>query len=370
MNKIKFGIVGCGRIGARHAEHIFHNKRAELAFVCDILRKRADKFAQDYSSKAIYDFKDLVTQDIDVISICTPSGLHAEMSIWAMKNGKHILCEKPMALHMIDAEKMIQVEKEYGKKLFLVKQNRYNPPIKLLKDSVYNNKLGKIMLITSNVLWNRNKSYYMTDDWKGTMKLDGGALMTQCSHFLDLMIWIGGKVKSVNAKMINLDHHYIETEDTGLITLEFENGAIGCLQYTTCVYKQNLEGSISVLGTKGSIKVGGQYLNTLDFWDVEGFARPDVVDGAPLLPDANGTYKGSMSKHDEVIENVVAVLLDGAEIGTNGIHGRASVEVMQAAYISALEGKKVSLPLNGTNYIFKICEEPPISGHKKGDIDG
>jgi len=363
--KIRFAIVGCGRIGIRHVEHIVNNKRAQLIAVCDIVKEKADALAQKYGVKAFYDYDDMLKlkKGFDVVNVCTPSGLHAVMSIKGLKKGFHVLCEKPMTLNLVDAESIIKAEKESGKKFFLVKQNRYNPPIKVLKNAVYNNKLGKINMINCNVHWNRRKQYYDEADWRGTMKLDGGALMTQCSHFLDLMVWIGGKVKSVSANMFNLNHDYVETEDTGIITLVFENGAIGTLHYTTAVYNKNLEGSMTVLGEKGTIKVGGEYINVLEFWSVEGMEKPELEPGNPA--NDYGTYKGSMSNHDKVIENVVRVLLDGEQIATNSLQGRDSIEIMQAAYISALKNKPIRLPLKGDDYDFKLDEQPPLSGNKK-----
>ncbi len=361
--KLTFGIVGCGKIGKKHAEHIFNNERAVLCVVCDIIKERADLLAEKYNAKAVYNFDELINEDLDVVNICTPSGLHAEMSIKALNSGSNVLCEKPMTLNLLDADLVVEAEKKSKKKFFLVKQNRFNPPIKALKECICNNKLGKLSLINCNVFWNRRKEYYMDDDWRGTMSMDGGALMTQCSHFLDLMLWIGGKVKIVYAKMSNLSHPYVEVEDTGFITLEFENGSLGMLQYTTCVYDKNLEGSMIVLGTNGSIKVGGQYINTLDFWNVNGVKKPELEPCGE--PNDYGTYKGSMSNHDKVIANVVDVLLDNKEIATNSIQGRESIEVMQAAYISALKNMPVSLPLKNEDYDFKLNEQQPLSGNKK-----
>jgi UDP-N-acetyl-2-amino-2-deoxyglucuronate dehydrogenase len=358
MDKVKFGIIGYGRIGTRHAEQIANNPRAELAIVCDIKEDRAKEAAEKYNCKYVLDYKELLKEDIDVVNVCTPSGLHAEMSIEALKT-KNVLCEKPMTLTLKEADKVIEAEKQSGKKFFLVKQNRYNPPIKLLKDVVYNNKIGKPTLVNCNVIWNRRKQYYDESDWRGTLKLDGGSLMTQCSHFLDLMIWIGGKVKSVYAKMANLTHPYIETEDTGFITITFENGAIGALQYTTTAYEKNMEGTMTVIGEKGNIKVGGEYLNTLEFWNVENMEQPKLEEGN----EANdyGTYKGSMSNHDKVIANVVNVLLDGEEIATNSFQGRESMEVMQAAYISAIKKKEIILPLKDEDYDFDISRQEPFN---------
>jgi predicted dehydrogenase len=195
------------------------------------------------------------------------------------------------------------------------------------------------------------------------MALDGGALMTQCSHFLDLMLWIGGEVHSVSAVMRNLAHPYIETEDTGLVTVRFLSGALGSLQYTTNVYRENLEGSMLVLGSSGSIKVGGQYLNTLERWDVDGWEVP-VLERSAQANDY-GTYRGSMSNHDKVIDNVIQTVRGKEQATVSSQQGRKSVEVLQAAYISAITGREVELPLCGTDYRFKVGEQPPLSGHRK-----
>lgn len=365
MEKVKFAVVGFGRIGSRHVEHISKNQRSELVAVCDTRKNRADAAAAQFGCRAVYDLEKALELDIHVLDVCTPSGLHAEMAIRGLESGKNVLCEKPLCLNLADADRIVAAERRSGKKFFLVKQNRYNPPIKALKECIKKNGLGEITLINCNVLWNRHKQYYMDDDWKGTMVLDGGALMTQCSHFLDLMLWIGGPVRSVFARMENLVHPYIETEDTGFVTLHFKSGAIGSLQYTMNVFEKNLEGSMTVLGTNGTIRIGGEYLNTLDRWNVKGLEMPVLEKGA----EANdyGTYKGSMSNHDKVIENVCEVLINGSEIAANSLQGRESIEVMQAAYISAIEHEEVYLPLRGSHYRFKINEEPPISEHRKGE---
>jgi len=361
--KVKFGLIGCGKIGTRHAKHINDNKRAELVCVYDKVKSRAKDIARKHKCKVINTYDEMFKQDIDIISICTPSGLHASMSIRAMVEGFHVLCEKPMSLNLIDADRICETERNKNRRYFLVKQNRYNPPIVALKDAVCGNKLGKITIMNCNVFWNRRRSYYTESDWKGTMNLDGGALMTQCSHFLDLMLWIGGEVQSVYARMANLNHPYIETEDTGFIIVMFKNGCFGSLQYTNCTYKKNLEGSMTILGTKGSIKVDGEYLNTMNYWNVDGIECPEIQPSNP--PNDYGSYKGSMSNHDKVIENVVGVLLDGESIQCNSRQGRESIEVMQAAYISALTDETIFLPLKGKYYGFRLNERPPISGKGK-----
>jgi predicted dehydrogenase len=363
MTRIRFGVVGCGKIGKRHAERIRQNRDTELVGVYDIVPERAECFAETYKCQRFDTYDELLRAELDIVNICTPSGLHASMSLEALEAGKHVLCEKPMTTCLVDADEVIQAEKASGKRFFLVKQNRFNPPVKALKECAKDGRLGNILFMGCSVFWNRTRQYYAADDWRGTMVLDGGALMTQCSHFLDLMVWIGGAVRVVNAQMSNLAHPYIETEDTGVVNLEFMNGAQGVLQYTTAAYKENLEGSLAVLGSSGTIKVGGQYLNTLAHWSVEGCEAPILEKGAE--PNDYGTYKGSMSNHDKVIDNVVRVLNGLEQIATNSAQGRESIEVMQAAYVSALSGRRVGLPLAGDDYSFRIGEHPPLSGHRK-----
>ena len=361
--RLRFGLVGCGRIGSRHAEQIARNPRATLVVACDVEADRARTVAERYGAAESTRFDDVLTRDVDIVSICTPSGLHAEMSIRAMEAGKHVLCEKPMTMCVRDAEAVVETERRSGKRFLLVKQNRYNPPIRFLKDVVWNRRLGEVTLINCNVIWNRRKSYYDESPWRGTMRLDGGALMTQCSHFLDLMLWIGGAVESVSAVMANLTHPYVETEDAGFVMVRFRSGALGSLQYTTNAYEKNIEGSMTVLGTEGSVKVGGEYLNTLEFCNVKDFDLPALEPGNPA--NDYGSYKGSMSNHDKVIENAVEVLLDSKEIAVNSLQGLESIEALQAAYVSAIEHREIGLPLSGADRDFRLDEQPPISGAKR-----
>ena len=315
--------------------------------------ERADNIANETGCRAYYDYaKMLKDPTVDVVSICTPSGLHGKIAIDAMKAGKHVLCEKPMTLNLIDAKKIVETNKKTGKKFFLVKQNRYNPPIMALKDAFKKGHLGKVFLINATVYWNRNNEYYDEVNWRGTKKMDGGALFNQSSHFLDLMLWLGGDVTSVFAVMDNVAHPNIETEDIGVIIIKFKKGAIGTLQYTTAVYEKNFEGTIGVLGTKGTVKIGGQYINEMEFWNVEGVSQPQLAPSNP--PNDYGAYKGSMSNHDRVYQNVIDTLSKGHMIAVPSEQGMQSVEVMQAAHISALKKKEVFLPLKGDEYDFKI----------------
>ncbi|MFM7856447.1 MAG: Gfo/Idh/MocA family protein, partial [Flammeovirgaceae bacterium] len=250
MNKIRFGLVGCGRIAQRHAEHIA--SKAELVAVCDIEEQKADALGNQYGAKVFYSLEDLLAQEkqIDVISICSPNGLHAEHSIRALNAGFHVLCEKPMAISVQDCGRMIHAAERFNKRLFAIKQNRFNPPVAAVKKAVDEGRLGKITSIQLACFWNRNADYYK--DWKGTAKLDGGTLFTQFSHFVDLLYWIVGDVKRTQAFIGNFTHKgIIEFEDTGVVILEFYNGAIGTINYTVNSYEQNMEGSLTIFGEKG-----------------------------------------------------------------------------------------------------------------------
>jgi predicted dehydrogenase len=324
--------------------------------VCDIRTERAAGVAAQHTCNSYCDFDELLKDtNIDVISLCTPNGMHADMAIKAMDAGKHVLCEKPMALSVIEAEKMVEANLHSGRSFFLVKQNRYNPPIVALKEAFRKNQLGNVYLINATVYWNRNRAYFEDSDWKGTKELDGGALFTQASHFLDLMLYLGGRVKSVYAVMGNVSHPYIETEDLGLVIIKFENGALGTLQYTVSVYEKNFEGTIGVLGTKGTVKIGGKYINDLEYWNVAGVPKPELEAGAP--PNDYGSYQGSMSNHDKVYKNVTDVLLHNGRISTTSLQGKESVEIMQAAYISAIQKREVNLPLQGADRTFDIRKQ-------------
>src|SRR5689334_19315293 len=270
-DKIKFGIVGCGRIAQRHAEHI--QNKGELVAVCDIVKERADETGKKYSAKVYYSIDDLLNneKEIEVVSICSPNGLHAEHAIKCLKAGKHVLCEKPMATTVYDCGEMIKAAEKTNKRLFAIKQNRFNPPVEAVKKALDEGRLGKIYSIQLSCFWNRNRDYYH-NSWKGTLKLDGGTLYTQFSHFIDLLYWIVGDVKNVQAIMSNYAHQgIIEFEDTGAIILEFHNGAIGTVNYTVNSYNKNMEGSLTIFAEKGTIKIGGQYLNELEYQQIEGY---------------------------------------------------------------------------------------------------
>jgi len=341
--KINFAVIGCGHIGPRHAGHIYNNKDANLIAVCDIKIRRAKEVAEKYNCPIVErDYKKLLNnKDIDVVNICVPNYLHAKMTIDFLENGKHVVCEKPMCIKTKEGLEMISHEKRTGKYLFIVKQNRYNPPVTEVKKVIDKGLLGKIYMCNASLYWNRNSKYYSRSDWKGIKNKDGGTLFTQFSHFIDILLWLNGKVKSVVAETKNYTHPSIEFEDTGVVILKFDNGSIGTINFTTCAYERNMEGSIYILGTKGSVKIGGEYINMLDFWSVSGIKKPILKKSSP--PNNYGFYQGSMSNHDKVIQNVVDVLMEKEDIKTTSEEGLETVKVVNAIYKSAKEHKEIYL---------------------------
>lgn len=334
MKKLKFAIVGCGRIAQRHAEHISNN--GYLKTVCDIDINKANELGKKYSATVYSSIDNLLEKEkeVNVVSICTPNGLHAEHTIKALRAGFNVLCEKPMAINVHDCGTMIQEAEKANKRLFIVKQNRFNPPVVAIKKIIEEGKLGKILSVQLNCFWNRNNEYYKNSDWKGTKKLDGGTLFTQFSHFIDLLFWMIGDVKEVYAFNKNFTHqNIIEFDDTGVVVLKFFNGVLGTVNYTVNSYTKNMEGSITIFGEKGTVKIGGQYLNELEYQMIEGIEIKDLPKGNP--PNNYGQYIGSMSNHDKVYENVVDVLENGGVIATNGFEGLKTVEIIDKIYANA-----------------------------------
>jgi UDP-N-acetyl-2-amino-2-deoxyglucuronate dehydrogenase len=334
MRKIRFGIIGCGRIAQRHAEHI--KSRGDLVAVCDVDKDKADKMAADTGAKAYYSVEELIKsgEKIDVVSICSPNGLHATHAISALNAGYHVLCEKPMGLNVHECGEMIKAAERMNKRLFAIKQNRFNPPVEAIKKVIDEGRLGKIYSIQLSCFWNRNPDYYK-NSWKGTLKLDGGTLYTQFSHFIDLLYWLIGDVKQVKAMMGNYSHQgIIEFEDTGVVVLEFFNGAIGTINYTVNSYKKNMEGSLTIFGEKGTVKIGGQYLNELEYQEIEGYKIENLPEGNKA--NNYGTYQGSMSNHDKVYDNLIEVLQNNGAISTGSFEGLKTVEIIEKIYREAI----------------------------------
>jgi UDP-N-acetyl-2-amino-2-deoxyglucuronate dehydrogenase len=330
---IKFAIIGCGRIAQRHAEHISNN--GKLVAVCDIEKTRADEMALSYNAKSFYTIEELLNSgiEIDVVSICSPNGLHAAHSIQSLEAGYHVLCEKPMAISVADSGEMIKTAERMNKRFFAIKQNRFNPPVAAVKKVIDEGRLGKIYSIQLSCFWNRNREYY-ENSWKGTKDMDGGTLYTQFSHFIDLLYWMFGDIKDVEAYIGNYAHTgIIEFEDTGVVILKFQNGAIGTINYTVNSYDKNMEGSLTIFGEKGSVKIGGQYLNELEYQNIENFKIENLPEGNKA--NNYGKYTGSMSNHDKIYENLIDVLENNATISTNAFEGLKTVEIIDKIYYKA-----------------------------------
>jgi UDP-N-acetyl-2-amino-2-deoxyglucuronate dehydrogenase len=331
MNNIKIGIIGCGRIAQRHASHICNTAGLELMAVCDVVEEKAQSLGQEYKAEVFYDLSTLLKEaDIDIVSICSPNGLHATHSILSLKAGKHVLCEKPMAISVYDCGEMIKAAEKANRRLFVIKQNRFNPPVQAVKDIIDNQQLGQIYSVQLSCFWNRNENYYK-DSWKGSKALDGGTLYTQFSHFVDLLYHLIGDVKEVKAYGSNFHHEgIIEFEDTGVVILKFYNNVIGTINYTVNSYGGNMEGSLTIFGEKGTVKIGGQYLNELEYQRIEGVTIENLPEGNK--PNNYGEYQGSMSNHDLIYKNLVDVFHKGAEISANMFEGLKTVEIIDKIY--------------------------------------
>jgi predicted dehydrogenase len=329
-HSLQFAIIGCGRIASRHAAEMC--RHGKLVAVCDIVKEAADTFAQKFKAKAYYSIDALLAGEkkIDVIAICTPNGLHASHSIRSLQAGIHVLCEKPMALSTADAEQMIQAAKNAEKKLYIVKQNRFNPPVMLVKELLEKQKLGRVFQFQINCFWNRPAAYYQ-NNWRGTRKLDGGTLFTQFSHFIDILYWLLGDVADIKSFQANFLHTgTIEFEDSGVVLLKMKNGAIGTINYSVNAHRKNMEGSFTLLGEKGTVKIGGQYLNELDYFLVENEPVPVLDHEKPS--NQYGFYEGSMSNHDKVYEHLVKALADNDHAMVAADEAIKSVEIIETIY--------------------------------------
>ena len=329
-----FGIVGCGRIAHRHAEQV--EKHGVLAAACDIVPEKAAFFADRYKASPFFAIQDMLAKaSIDIVIICSPNGLHAEHAIDCLSAHKHVLCEKPMCIRSTDATAMIRTADDSGRKLFVVKQNRYNPPVVFIRQLLMENKLGSIHSFQLNCFWNRDAEYYKTD-WKGTLRLDGGTLFTQFSHFIDLLYWFLGDIKMVSGIRTNARHQdIIEFEDCGSVILQMKNGAIGTLNYTINSFEKNMEGSITLFGETGTVTIGGQYLNELKYFAVQGMQPPVFPSSRPA--NEYGTYTGSMSNHDLVYENMLKKLNDDSHDFVEAKEAAKTVEIIEKIYAASRE---------------------------------
>lgn len=340
--KIRFALVGCGRIAANHFEALRqHEDRAQLVGVCDVDPRALDR-AVGATGAAAYTSLESMLRDCaaDAFIVTTPSGLHPEQAIRIAQAGRHVITEKPMATRWDDGKRMVAAADAAGVRLFVVKQNRRNATLQLLKRAVDKKRFGRIYMVNLNVFWTRPPEYYRSAGWRGTWEFDGGAFMNQASHYVDLIDWIIGPVESLQAYTATLARD-IEVEDTGVLSLRWRNGALGSMNVTMLTYPRNLEGSITVLGEHGTVRIGGVAVNEIQRWE---FATPDPDDA--LVTDASyQTTSVYGFGHPLYYDNVIRVLRGEAEPETDGREGLKSLEVLVAAYMSARDGKRVALPL-------------------------
>ena len=340
--KIRFALVGCGRIAANHFQAIAtHADRCELVGVCDISHEALSAAALSTGARPYRTLGDMLSRcDADAYIIATPSGLHPEQAIQIAAAGRHVITEKPMATRWEDGKRMVAACDAAGVRMFVVKQNRRNATLQLLKSAVDKKRFGRIYMVNLNVFWTRPDAYYNSAKWRGTWEYDGGAFMNQASHYVDLIDWIIGPVESLQAYTATLARD-IEVEDTGVISLRWRNGALGSMNVTMLTYPRNLEGSITILGEHGSVRIGGVAVNEVQQWE---FATPHEDDS--LVREASyATTSVYGFGHPLYYDNVIKVLRGEAEPETDGREGLKSLEILVAAYMSARDGKRVALPL-------------------------
>ncbi|MFT5601070.1 MAG: UDP-N-acetyl-2-amino-2-deoxyglucuronate dehydrogenase [Parvicella sp.] len=330
--KIKFAVVGCGHIGKRHAEMISRNEESELVALCDI-RAKDDLAIDHFDARFFSSIEDLLNSDveIDVLNVCTPNGLHSEQSSLALDKGIHVVVEKPMGMSKANCEKVIYKALKNNKHVFCVMQNRYSPPSEWIKGVIDQGLLGDTLMVQLNCYWNRDSRYYKAGGWKGTPDLDGGTLFTQFSHFIDIMYWLFGDITNIQGKFKDFTHKETTAfEDSGLVSFDFVDGGMGCLNYSTAVWNQNLESSMTIVGTKGSVKIGGQYMNEVEVCNIENYEMPELKASNP--PNDYGPYKGSAANHHYIIENVVDTLKGRTTATTNALEGLKVVEIIERIY--------------------------------------
>jgi UDP-N-acetyl-2-amino-2-deoxyglucuronate dehydrogenase len=340
--KIKIAVVGCGRISANHLKSIeVHQDDFELVAVCDNNRELVKKISTDLDVPGYANLDTMLQEiDLDIVSICTPSGIHPQQVIKAARSGVHVITEKPMATRWKDGLAMVKACDEARVRLFVVKQNRLNATLQLLKRAVTEKRFGRIHMVNLNVFWTRPQEYYDSAAWRGTWELDGGAFMNQASHYVDLLEWLIGPIADIQAMTGTLGRE-IEVEDTGVMNVRWRNGAMGSMCVTMLTYPRNYEGSITILGEKGTVRVGGVAVNEIQHWEFEeekDYDR-DIKDASYQTTSVYGFG------HPLYFKDVIEVMRGNKEPDTDGREGLAALEVLIAAYLSARDRKTVSLPL-------------------------
>jgi len=341
MKKLSFAIIGCGRISHKHIEALANNfTEADLVSVCDIVPEKMDKDVEEYYDfmkqrginldkkiNKYTDYKEMLKrEDIDAVSICTESGHHAVHALYCLNAGKHVLVEKPMALSLNDADKMIKLSREKNLKLGICHQNRFNSPIQKLRRAVEEGRFGRIINGTARILWNRNDDYYKQAPWRGTKALDGGTLMNQCIHNIDLLQWMmGSEVERVHCERGTFLRN-IEMEDFGAILIRFKNGSIGIVEGSACVYPKNLEETLSIFGEKGTVVIGGLAVNKIKTWQ---FADERDYDKEDENTEIDSVYGRG---HTPLYKNFIDAVNESNEPLINGEEGRKALEIVLRAY--------------------------------------
>ncbi len=340
--KIRVALIGCGRIAANHFNAIEqHAENLELVDVCDVDSQALAQAVERTKATGHTNLTDLLkTTTADLVILTTPSGLHSRQAIQIAGTGRHVMTEKPMATSWHDGVSMVKACDDANVRMFVVKQNRRNATLQLLKNAIENKRFGKIYMVNINVFWTRPQAYYDTAKWRGTWEFDGGAFMNQASHYVDLIDWLIGPLESLQAYTATLARD-IECEDSGVISLRWRNGALGSMNVTMLTYPKNLEGSITILGEKGTAKIGGVAVNEVQHWE---FAEPEPEDELVQQASYQTTSVYGFG-HPLYYENVINVLRGEAEPETDGREGLKSLEVLIATYLSARDGKRIALPL-------------------------
>jgi predicted dehydrogenase len=333
MNTIKFAIIGFGHIGKRHATIANEYPGAKVVAVVDTNPEAAKHELFPKEAQFFQNIDDFIAAkvDADVVNIATPNGFHCPYAIKVLEAGYHVVIEKPMGMSKIECEAVIFKSLQMSKQVFVVKQNRYSPPSKWMKEVVSSGVIGDVLTVQVNCYWNRDDRYYKPGGWKGTLALDGGTLFTQFSHFVDIMYWVFGDIKNIKATFADYNHgHNTEFEDSGLVNFEFVNSGMGCINFSTSVWDTNMESSITVVGSKGSFKVGGQYMNLVEYCHIENYTMPELE--PTNAPNDYGPFKGSAANHHYVIENVVNTLNGKDTITANALEGLKVVDIIERIY--------------------------------------
>ncbi len=338
MRDLKFSVIGFGRIGQRHAKIINEFKGTNLISVVDVDPAAFESMTSlDLAVIAYQSIDEFLEKDngkSDVVNIATPNGLHTRYAIRCLEAGYHVVIEKPMGLSVDECEAVIHAELKTGKQVFVVKQNRYSPPSEWLKKIISESIIGDVLMVQTNCYWNRDRRYYEPSDWKGTREQDGGALFTQFSHFVDIMYWVFGDIVNPKAVVKNFTHSELnDFDDSGFAQFEFMNGGIGSINYSTSCWDKNMESSITVVGSKGSLKIGGQYMNEIEYCHIDGYEKPVLPPTNP--PNDYGPYKGSAANHHYIIENVYNTLVKGEKPTATSLDGLKVVGIIEKIYRAA-----------------------------------